>query len=234
MSSVIIGQILQLFGQLAYVREYHQATMVQKPFKISAILLGVTVVAGTILGITTILGDNLFTGLNAYATNVNVKHAVTTSPGLTLEEVIDAFLSPAVRDVKGTQNIMIFTKSGGFIEDGQKQRNLKFDLPVTVKERKDDVSFQYFVEVKNDMTPEIAHCSDIRMHVYLDNKYQYTTGWMGYDGRSPSLPLQTDMITIEDVKKGNHDIGLKPEGRTSGCNTEGYVFSWGGTVVVYK
>lgn len=208
--------------------------MVQQRLKITAILLGVIVVAGTIFGIATNLGNDLLAGFNAYATNDNVKHKVTTSLGLTLEEVIDAFLIPAVRDEKDTKNILMFSKSGGFVENGNKQPNLRVDLPVTVTERIADVSFQYFVEVKDDLTPGVAHCSDIRLHVYLDNNYQYTTGWMGYDGRSPRLPLQTDMITIEDVKKGNHDIGLKPEGRISGCNVQGYVFSWGGTAVVYK
>ena len=187
--------------------------------------------AGTILG-----SMNLATAKEQSGTPAAMSAGafdVTTSKGLTLTQVIKAFLDPAARDKLGTKNIMLFTKSGGFVEDGNKQRNLKVDLPVRVLEQGGDVSFQYFVEIKDDLTPKIAHCSDVRLHVFLDGEKVLTTQWMGYDGRSPALPLQTNKITLHDVEKGGHDLVLVPEGRISGCNNEGFLFSWGGIAVIY-
>lgn len=182
-----------------------------------------------------ISSGTLATGFSAFAAASNIKYDITKSSGLTSHEVKEAFFSPSVRDEMGAQNIMIFSKSGGNLEDGNKQRNLLVDMPVTITEKVGDISFQYFVDVRDDLTPAMFHCSDIRLHVYLDDKYQYTTEWLGYDDRYPRpLPLQTEILTLNDVKGGKHDVSIKPEGRVGGCNVDGFLFSWGGTIAIFR
>lgn len=160
---------------------------------------------------------------------------VTTSPGLPLEEVLEAFSQENIRNSKGIKNVEYFTKSGGSSFLGERQPNLRVDLPINVTKAKEEVSFQYFVDAKNDLTPTTAsHCSDLRLHVYLDEKPVHMTPWMGYADREPAIPLQTEKITLHDIPVGLHDIGLVPEGRLGGCNTQGFVLSWGGTSVIYQ
>lgn len=196
----------------------------------------VAVVAAIALVMSTTIGYALpLMQANASPSSGNNDAArVSTSPGLTLSEVIAAFGDATTREAKGLQNILTFTKAGGSPEAGQMTPNLRVDVPVKATPSQRQVSFQYFVEVGNDLTPSIKHCSDVRLHVFLDKKEVMVTDWFGYDGRSPSLPLQTDKITISKVSPGTHELGLIPEGRISGCNDEGYVLSWGGTVAVFK
>lgn len=160
---------------------------------------------------------------------------VTTSSGLPLEEVLEAFSQENIRNSKGIKNIEYFTKSGGSSFLGERQPDLRVDLPVNITKVKKEVSFQYFVDARNDFTPTtVSHCSDVRLHVYLDEKSVHMTPWMGYADRGPAIPLQTEKITLHDVPVGLHDIGLVPEGRLGGCDTQGFVLSWGGTAVIYQ
>ncbi len=46
--------------------------------------------------------------------------------------------------------------------------------------------------------------------------------------------LSRRKITIENISAGEHELGIIPEGRVSGCNVLGYVLSWGGTVTVFQ
>ncbi len=160
---------------------------------------------------------------------------ISLSQGLTLPDVIAAFGDQATREEKGLKNILLFTKSGGSLEIGNFQPNLRVDIPVNIDHQKKEVSFQYFVETKDDLTGSlIFHCSDVRLHVYIDGKEVYVTDWLGYQDRDPALNLQTEKITINKVSPGDHTIGLIPEGRLGGCNTQGYVLSWGGTTAIFE
>jgi hypothetical protein len=90
------------------------------------------------------------------------------------------------------------------------------------------------VDVKNDMNMQTAaHCGDVRLHIYLDSKEVFVSSWLGYDGRNPTIPLDTAMITLHDVPIGVHEIGFIPEARPGGCNP-GFIQSWGGTAVLFK
>ena len=160
--------------------------------------------------------------------------AVSSSPGISLSDAIAAFGSENIREDLELQSITVFNKSGGSMDSGQKQQVLRVDLPVKVPRDGDDVNFQYFVDRKNDLNGQTAfHCGDIRVHVYLDTKKVFVSGWMGYDDRNPQLPLKTSKITIHDVPDGLHYVGLIPEARTGGCNS-GFIQSWGGTVVLFE
>ncbi len=111
--------------------------------------------------------------------------------GLTLSEVIAASGDESTRESKGLRNILVFLKSGGSVDIGNFNPNLRVDTPVEANSE-EQISFQYFADVKNDITGSSSfHCSDVRLHIYIDDSKVYVTDWMGYDGRSPELPLQT-------------------------------------------
>ena len=159
---------------------------------------------------------------------------VTIGSGISLRSALDAFSGESSRDDADLSSVNVFSKSGGKINAGQMQQVLKVDLPINVTDGNDDVSFQYFVEVKDDMNGLAAvHCGDIRLHVYLDSRNVFVTKWLGYDGRYPVLPLDTGRITIHDVAVGLHNIGMVPEARSGGCNA-GFIQSWGRTAVVFN
>ena len=160
---------------------------------------------------------------------------VTEVQGLSLGEVISAFGSQVVKEEKGLQSILVFSKSGGSQETGNFQPDLRVDSIVDVGPEDRQVGFQYYVDIDDDLTgATTAHCSDVKLHILLDGKEVHVTDWLGYEGRDPSLPLQTEKIMINKVPPGEHYVGLVPEGRVSGCNTQGYVLSWGGTLAVYE
>jgi len=160
-------------------------------------------------------------------------HDVTISGGIALDDAIDAFGNENLKNQFGINDILVFSKSGGAAADGQMQHVLRVDLPFQSNSAHDDVGLQYFVNVRNDLDgANIFHCSDIRLHVFLDHRKVITTEWLGYDDRDPSLPKHTDIITIHDVRPGSHHISLLPESRTGGCNS-GFLQSWGGTAILF-
>jgi hypothetical protein len=92
------------------------------------------------------------------------------------------------------------------------------------------LEMQYFVNVTNDNIPG-RHCSDVRLHILIDNSTVFTTDWLGYQGRVPALPLDTGLINLGPVTPGLHTLTLSPEGRVSGCN-QGLLWGWGGTLKI--
>lgn len=169
-----------------------------------------------------------------YTVVATTAFVVSSGPGISLADATSAFGSENVRDDLRLQSITVFDKSGGRADDGQKQQVLRVDLPVRIARDGNDVAFQYFVDVRNDLNGQKAfHCGDTRIHVYLDTKKVFVSGWMGYDDRNPQLPLKTSKITIHDVPGGLHYVGLIPEARTGGCNS-GFIQSWGGTAVFFE
>jgi hypothetical protein len=159
---------------------------------------------------------------------------VSISQGLSLTDVNAAVRDQDTREEKGLKNIFVFTKSGGSLEIGNFQPNLRVDLPIDVNQDKKETSFQYFADIRDDLTDSISHCSDVRLHVYVDRNEVYVTDWLGYQDRNPALNLQTEKITISHVSPSENSISLIPEGRIGGCNTQGYVLSWGGTAAIYE
>src|SRR5437867_5194140 len=102
------------------------------------------------------------------ATGANSQSRVSTSEGLTLPEVIAAFKNHETREENGLQNVLVAEKSGGSPRTEQFTPNLRVDVPVKVSSEQKQVSFQYFVDVRNDLTGSTtSHCSDMRIHVYL-------------------------------------------------------------------
>jgi hypothetical protein len=188
-----------------------------------AVFVAVAVLAGSMIG-----------AMDFHSAFATTTYIVTTSSGISLNEAIDAFNNEDIKDRLGLDNIQIFSKSGGSSAGGQRQAVLRVDLPEKITSTGDSISFQYFVDTKNDMNGEmISHCGDVRLHEYLDARKVYVSKWLGYDGRTPDLPLKTEKITVHEVPTGWHDIGLIPEARSGGCNS-GFIQSWGGTAVVFK
>ncbi len=180
-----------------------------------------------------ILVGGIVTGIEFLSASATSSYDITTGRGISLENAIIAFSNEEMKNRLGLKNIMVFSKSGGSSEGGQMQQILRVDHPVKLEVTESDVSFQYFVNIREDLDGERTfHCGDIRLHVFLDYKKVHITKWLGYEDRSPHLPLKTDKITIHDVPAGWHDIGLIPEARPGGCNS-GYIQSWGGTGVLF-
>lgn len=78
----------------------------------------------------------------------------------------------------------------------------------------------------------VAHCSSIRLHIFLDDVLNQTTGWLGWPGAPAPfdvLPLSV-MVDLSSVS-GTHKIGLQAEGQVGGCN-RGKLTSWGGKLAV--
>ncbi|OLC26017.1 MAG: hypothetical protein AUH37_01525 [Candidatus Nitrososphaera sp. 13_1_40CM_48_12] len=185
-----------------------------------------------VFGVTTLVLGILFTVSTVGAVTAA---RISVSQGLTLADVVAAIRDQDTREEKGLKNILVFSKSGGSLEIGNFQPNLRVDLPVNVNHDKKEVSFQYFVETKDDLTGSlIFHCTDVRLHVYVDKNEVFVTDWLGYQDRDPALSLQTEKITMSKISPGDHSIGLIPEGRLGGCNTQGYLLSWGGTAAIFK
>lgn len=194
-----------------------------RPRILLACLFGAAVMGGYLLG-----------SIHLDSANASGNYVVTTSEGITRDEAVKAFFSEAAKNKLDLRSVLVFVKSGGSESAGQKPQVLRMDMPVKAAEG-EDLSFQYFVDVSDDATPyPLAHCADVRLHVYLGGAKVHTTPWMGYENRNPSLPMQTEKITIHDVPAGWRDIGLIAETRGGGCNTNGYLFAWGGTAVVYE
>jgi hypothetical protein len=159
---------------------------------------------------------------------------VTHSAGLTLSNVTSAFGDPNTKESMGIHDILVFVKSGGSPEGGNLQPLLRTDLP-PIQSATGNISFQYFVDVKNDLTgPNSFHCSDTRLHVFLDKKEVYLSDWLGYQDRTPALPLDTGKVTLADMSSYPHELSFLPESRNTGCNSSGYVLSWGGTIAVFQ
>ena len=160
---------------------------------------------------------------------------VSTSPGLALADVVTANGDQATREQLGVASILSFVKGGGALEDGNLQPIPRVDSIANADRENRDISFQYFVDVREDITGSLNfHCSDVKLHVVLDGKEVYVTDWLGYQDRNPALPLQTEKITIKQLSSGDHYLTLIPEGRVGGCNTQGYVLSWGGTLAIFE
>ena len=79
-----------------------------------------------------------------------------------------------------------------------------------------------------------AHCSSLRVHLFVDGTLKATTGFLGWPG-APSpfaeLPLDTGLVDLGPVSPGAHLISVQAEGQVSGCNV-GKPFSWGGSLKV--
>lgn len=117
------------------------------------------------------------------------------------------------------------SKSGGIPQGGQFQINLAAQFELEVESQ--TLFFEYFVPVSIE-----PHCSDVKLHIFLDDIKLGETDWLGYKDRQDGLPLKTGVIAIENISPGKRMLKLIPEGRKGGCN-EGYIAAWGGTIITY-
>lgn len=129
----------------------------------------------------------------------------------------------SIKPVNPTKTVQV-GKSGGVTEGGQIQEKIA-DIVEVYPDSSGMIRFRY--------EPTRKHCSDHRLHLFLDDISIGTTDWFGYDGRDPQLSLQTEILTIDNVSSGPHQLKLQPEGREGGCN-KGYVESWSGTLYLYQ
>lgn len=71
------------------------------------------------------------------------------------------------------------------------------------------------------------HCSDIRLHIFLNEKEVFLTDFMG-----PLSGITTsNNIDLGPVSAGNYTLKISPEGKVGGCNT-GELRAWEGTLSV--
>lgn len=168
----------------------------------------------------------------AEASSAAVPILIGRQPGVSLEDNIAALCCPASIDAIDAQKVIQFTKSGGSRSEGPSPKSLVVTNPVNVNQTR-TLQFQFFDDVSNDATPSVAQCADIKAVVKVDGKTVGVTRWLGYEGRSPPIPLSTGIITLEDIPQGKHSLTLIPVTRLGGCNTEGWLYAWGGTLVVF-
>lgn len=114
-------------------------------------------------------------------------------------------------------------KDGGQDGAGQIQDVLKESVNLyTYSNRR--VHFQLLASEKQ--------CSDIRFHIIVDEIEIGITDWLGYPDREEQLPLQTEIISIENSQNGEHKLTIQPEGRDGGCN-KGFIQQWEATLKLY-
>ena len=77
-----------------------------------------------------------------------------------------------------------------------------------------------------------AHCSSLKVPLFVDGPLKVTTGFLGWPG-APSpfaeLPFDTGLVDLGPVSPGAHLISVQAEGQVSGCNS-GQPGSWGGSL----
>ena len=98
----------------------------------------------------------------------------------------------------------------------QQSSQLDFRVVLTTTEV---LRMQYFVSP--------LHCSDVRLHILVDDQEVFLTEFMGPLGGV----MTTGVLDLGPISSGNHSLTLAPEGKTGGCNT-GTLHRWHGTLVV--
>jgi hypothetical protein len=168
----------------------------------------------------------------------------------TLQEITGKYGDLVALHNMGISQVETFFKAGGNGRDGQIQSELAWEKAISLGgsltepeesgnntasnnglNTKFSISFKFFTDVKYDSTPDTFDCSDLRIHVYLDEKEVFLSSWMGYENRSPQLPLDTGIVHLHDISIGKHLLKFVPESRLSGCNID-YLRSWGGTIAI--
>jgi hypothetical protein len=117
-----------------------------------------------------------------------------------------------------------FYRNDGFGNQGQTPMTLNYTTMANATSG-GDLIFQF---VSSDDI-----CSDIRVHYSVDGMNEEVTEWLGYAGRIPNLPMNTEIISIDSLTPGEHELTLRPEGRESGCNTAG-IAAWDGSIQLYQ
>lgn len=63
-----------------------------------------------------------------------------------------------------------------------------------------------------------AHCSPVRVHVYVDGSLVQTTPFLGWSDDAQNRPLSFGPIVPGPVSSGSHLLELRAEGMREGCN----------------
>lgn len=135
--------------------------------------------------------------------------------------------TPSAGPITGTPRLETVHKMGG---TGQLSPQMAADFPVVVGSEGSMV-VQYNAP-RPSIPPGGSHCSDVRVRFLLDGREIHTTTWLGYEGRTPALPLHSDLLALSGLASGPHTITVQPEGREGGCNT-GRLYAWDGTLLIF-
>jgi hypothetical protein len=105
----------------------------------------------------------------------------------------------------------------------QMPEELRVTFEIEVPETMSILRFHYIVP---------RHCSDIRLHIFLDGEKKAKSPWLG-----PIDAKKFDFfMKFTNISAGTHTLTLQPEGMEGingrGCN-KGCLGRWGGTVIVY-
>ncbi len=130
--------------------------------------------------------------------------------------------------IKGTPRLVSLHKSGG---SGQISPIMAVDIAVQAG-ASGQIAVQYNAP-RPSIPPGGSHCSDVRVTFSVTGQAFYQSGWLGYEGRKPALPLYTDLVVVTGLTEGTHVLTVQPEGRVGGCNN-GRLFSWDGTLLVFE
>lgn len=135
--------------------------------------------------------------------------------------------TPPPGAITGTPRLEAIHKMGG---TGQLSSQMAVDFPVVVGG--EGRMFVQYNAPRPGIPPGGSHCSDVRIRFLLDGQAIHTTTWLGYEGRTPALPLHSDLLALSGLAPGTHTITVQPEGREGGCNT-GRLYAWDGTLLIF-
>lgn len=121
------------------------------------------------------------------------------------------------------KEIISIEKTDGKPEDGQMSTKISFTKDIS-PDKENRIILKFVTSGKQ--------CSPYRLHVYLDNIEKHVTNWFGYTSGNPNDLMESNIIIIENISSGNHELKLQPEGRQEGCN-QGYIAAWGGSLYIY-
>ncbi len=100
-------------------------------------------------------------------------------------------------------------------------------------QRSDPLDFTTSVRTVDFLQIEYSQtkgCSDIFFHILLDDVPVRTTEHVG----PVSGNYTTGLIDLSPyISQGRHMLTISPEGVVGGCNTAGWLYSWGGGLIVH-
>lgn len=141
-----------------------------------------------------------------------------------IEKIVE-WVNKEVKDISKltpTKTIDVVMKDGK-PNEGQMSPNMAFVTSVK-PDKENTVILKFKTSGKQ--------CSPYRLHILIDDVEKTVTDWFGYTPNGPPSPMETQVVVLENVSHGSHELKLQPEGRQEGCN-QGYIMAWEGTLYLY-